>query len=156
MIDYSDSELNSRIEGMLASDCQPAYLFPEDSIKTIGKSKEEIEELHLHRYYASELIGIKAGETPPFNVLDKNKDDMTEDEKVLFGDFAMKIARLISADDICDVKGIVFITKFLAHYNSSHEQIGHLNPHAKGYVSGVALLQNKIVTFAKAAIKVGS
>lgn len=153
MIDYSDDELNSRIEGMLAPDCHPTHFnLTADFDKIIGKSNAEKETLNLPRYYASELIGIKPGENPPYDVLDKSKNEMNETEKALFSDFAMKIARLISADDICDVQGIEFLTKFLAHYNTDQG----LNVQNKGYALGVLSLKAKIVGFAKEAIKLGA
>ena len=154
MVDYSDNELDSKIEGMLALDCHPTHFnLTADFDKIVGKSSEEKEALNLQRYYASELIGIEPDENPPYNILDKIDSDRTPNEVIQFIDFGTKISSLLNDDDICDKEGIKFIAHFLAHYDSSKGQINSLASHIRGYIAGVLSYNAKIVDIAKETLK---
>lgn len=138
MIDYLDNELDSKIEGMLAPDCHPTHFnMTADFDKIVGKSREEKEALSLPRYYMSELIGIKPGENPPYDALDKVDAERTSNEIREFRDFGIKISALRDANDACDKEGIKFIAKFLAHYTIDEKQLNSVKPHIRDYVLAV-------------------
>jgi hypothetical protein len=152
MVDYSDNELDSKIEGMLSPNCHPTHFnMTADFEKIVGKSNEEKEALNLPRYYASELLGIKSKEVLPLNVLAKNKDIMTEEDKERFADLGNKIAILIKTDDNCDMNGIKFIATLFKHYNDVKGQAGSSN--IQKYISSIFSYNAKIIDLAKEAIK---
>jgi hypothetical protein len=104
--------------------CPPQGIAPSDLNKVIGNLTAELE---VKKYYVSELIGIKAGDEPLFEVFPTDVNNMPASKQENAKDFISKIFQLINGNDLCDKQGIKFIGKYLRHYCPNSENYNNLN-----------------------------
>ncbi len=135
----------------------PAHMInvAQDLSKVVGKSNEEIDSSGVEKYYASQLIELKQGDYPTLDILNKDKDKMSKDEQNQFFSFGDNMARLFSANDICDQEGIKYIATFLYHYYPGSHNFNTLKIQAQEYIESIISSGNNVSkdTVQKLAIK---
>lgn len=124
----------------------PAHMInvAKDLSKVVGKSNEEIDLSGVEKYYASELIGLKQGDYPSLDILNKDKDKMSKEEQNQFFTFGDNMARLFSVNDVCDQEGIKYIATFLYHYYPGSHNFNTLRIQAQEYIENIISSGNNI------------
>ncbi len=104
-----DAQLNTEVlTTKVTRTCEPRHLHPKDLDRYFATPWEERKNFPL--YYASEALGIKPGEQPPYEAFKNPEAHQKEVERLL------RIMVSFSDDkDTCDKEGIKYIAR-LYHY----------------------------------------
>jgi hypothetical protein len=137
-------------EGVLL-DCPPRKIDLKDFSRAMGHSKEEVDDLGIDRYYASQLIGIKPSDEPNYEIFKKDLAAMGENEKQIMVDLGAKIMDLRGGEDVCDKVGVRFIGKLLNHYCPGDTNFGLLPKLSQDFIKSFfsyPFNDNKVINYA--------
>ena len=112
--------------------CPPQGIAPSDLSKVIGNLTAELE---VKKYYVSELIGIKAGDHPLYEIFPCDIINMPSTKQEEAITFLSKIYQLMDGNDLCDKQGIRFIGKYLKHYCPNSANYNKLNAEQAQFIN---------------------